>query len=283
MKIGFIGLGNMGAPMAANLAKAGHSVTGFDMAEVAVEGVRLAGRAAEAAEGQDVVITMLPNGAILRAVAQEVLPAMRGGAALVDCSTVDVESARAVAAEAEAAGLLFVDAPVSGGVGGALVQLAKRRGARVIALASESKHTEVAELGPDRILPRAPANLRDALGGDESRTVEAQLLQLWTAARKSQRARIADEPATTKVEPLQVLAMAADAIGVDGLVRDASTAGHAQRFQLRAVVRHRLQHLVRHGHRHVLQVQVRHARHHAREAFQVWSTQLRAASEAQAL
>ncbi|WP_298675052.1 3-hydroxyisobutyrate dehydrogenase [uncultured Lentibacter sp.] len=119
MKIGFIGLGNMGAPMAANLAKAGHSVTGFDMAEVAVEGVRLAGRAAEAAEGQDVVITMLPNGAILRAVAQEVLPAMRGGAALVDCSTVDVESARAVAAEAEAAGLLFVDAPVSGGVGGA--------------------------------------------------------------------------------------------------------------------------------------------------------------------
>lgn len=119
MKIGFIGLGNMGAPMAANLAKAGHSVTGFDMADVAVDGVRLAASAAEAATGQDVVITMLPNGAILRAVALDVLPAMDRGAALVDCSTVDVESARAVAAEAEAAGLLFVDAPVSGGVGGA--------------------------------------------------------------------------------------------------------------------------------------------------------------------
>ncbi|WP_298803002.1 3-hydroxyisobutyrate dehydrogenase [uncultured Lentibacter sp.] len=119
MKIGFIGLGNMGAPMAANLAKAGHSVTGFDMADVAVDGVRLAASAAEAAKGQDVVITMLPNGAILRAVALDVLPAMDRGAALVDCSTVDVESARAVAAEAEAAGLLFVDAPVSGGVGGA--------------------------------------------------------------------------------------------------------------------------------------------------------------------
>jgi len=119
MNIGFIGLGNMGAPMAANLAKAGHSVTGFDMAEVAVEGVRLAGRAAEAAEGQDVVITMLPNGAILRAVAADILPAMGNGSVLVDCSTVDVDSARAVATQAEAAGLMFVDAPVSGGVGGA--------------------------------------------------------------------------------------------------------------------------------------------------------------------
>ena len=119
MKIGFIGLGNMGAPMAGNLAKAGHSVTGFDMADVAVEGVSMAASAAEAATGQDVVITMLPNGAILRAVAADILPAMASGAALVDCSTVDVDSARAVAGEAEALGVLFVDAPVSGGVGGA--------------------------------------------------------------------------------------------------------------------------------------------------------------------
>lgn len=119
MKIGFIGLGNMGAPMAANLAKAGHEVTGFDMAGVEVAGVTRAASAAEAARGADVVVTMLPNGQILRAVAAEVIPAMTAGAALVDCSTVDVDSARAVAADAEAAGLLAVDAPVSGGIGGA--------------------------------------------------------------------------------------------------------------------------------------------------------------------
>ncbi|MDG1127493.1 MAG: 3-hydroxyisobutyrate dehydrogenase [Paracoccaceae bacterium] len=119
MKIGFIGLGNMGAPMAANLVKAGHEVTGFDTAGVTVAGVTTAASAADAATGADVVITMLPNGAILRAVAAEVIPAMTKGAALVDCSTVDVDSARAVAAEAEAAGLLAVDAPVSGGTGGA--------------------------------------------------------------------------------------------------------------------------------------------------------------------
>ena len=120
MKIGFIGLGNMGAPMAANLVKAGHEVTGFDTAGVTVEGVTPAASAAAAATGADVVITMLPNGAILRAVAAEVIPAMTKGAALVDCSTVDVDSARAVAAQAEAAGLLAVDAPVSGGTGGAV-------------------------------------------------------------------------------------------------------------------------------------------------------------------
>ncbi len=119
MKIGFIGLGNMGGPMAANLAKEGHAVQGFDMADVAIEGVTMAGSAAEAATGADVVITMLPNGQILRAVANEVLPAMTAGAALVDCSTVDVDSARAVAVQAAASDLLFVDAPVSGGIGGA--------------------------------------------------------------------------------------------------------------------------------------------------------------------
>ncbi|MDW4548106.1 3-hydroxyisobutyrate dehydrogenase [Defluviimonas sp. D31] len=119
MKIGFIGLGNMGGPMAANLVKEGHEVTGFDVAGVTVEGARTAGTAAEAAEGADVVITMLPNGAILRAVAAEVIPAMKAGAVLCDCSTVDVASARAVAADAEKAGLLAVDAPVSGGVTGA--------------------------------------------------------------------------------------------------------------------------------------------------------------------
>jgi 3-hydroxyisobutyrate dehydrogenase len=119
MKIGFIGLGNMGGPMAANLVKAGHEVVGFDMADVEIDGVSMVSSGVEAATGADVVITMLPNGQILRAVADQVSPVMSTGAALVDCSTVDVDSARAVAGQAADSGLLFVDAPVSGGVGGA--------------------------------------------------------------------------------------------------------------------------------------------------------------------
>jgi len=119
MKIGFIGLGNMGGPMAANLANAGHEVTGFDTAGVTVQGVTMAASAPGAAAGRDVVITMLPNGAILRTVADQVIPAMQSGAILLDCSTVDVDSARAVAAQARAANLPALDAPVSGGVGGA--------------------------------------------------------------------------------------------------------------------------------------------------------------------
>ncbi|MGF6859529.1 3-hydroxyisobutyrate dehydrogenase [Rhodobacteraceae bacterium MBR-64] len=119
MKIGFIGLGNMGAPMAANLLAAGHKVTGFDLVAPMPEGVKRAASAPEAASGADVVITMLPNGDILRKVAAEVIPAMAAGAVLCDCSTVDVDSARAVANQAEAAGLGALDAPVSGGIGGA--------------------------------------------------------------------------------------------------------------------------------------------------------------------
>ncbi|MCV6592099.1 MAG: 3-hydroxyisobutyrate dehydrogenase [Silicimonas sp.] len=119
MKIGFIGLGNMGGPMARNLAKAGHQVTGFDVTGEVPEGITAATSGAEAATGADAVITMLPNGAILRAVADEVIPAMAPGAVLLDCSTVDVESARAVADQAAAAGLRALDAPVSGGIGGA--------------------------------------------------------------------------------------------------------------------------------------------------------------------
>ncbi|MDR5651337.1 3-hydroxyisobutyrate dehydrogenase [Ruixingdingia sedimenti] len=119
MRVGFIGLGNMGAPMAANLVKAGHRVAGFDVTGQMPAGVTPADSAAAAARGADVVITMLPNGAILRAVAAEVIPAMRRGAVFCDCSTVDVDSARAVADQAEAAGLSALDAPVSGGVGGA--------------------------------------------------------------------------------------------------------------------------------------------------------------------
>ena len=119
MNIGFIGLGNMGGPMAANLVRAGHAVAGFDLTAPMPEGVTRAATAAEAARGAEVVVTMLPNGAILRAVADEVIPAMAAGAVLCDCSTVDVDSARAVAEQARAAGLAALDAPVSGGIGGA--------------------------------------------------------------------------------------------------------------------------------------------------------------------
>ncbi|MDO6585457.1 3-hydroxyisobutyrate dehydrogenase [Salipiger sp. 1_MG-2023] len=119
MKIAFIGLGNMGAPMAANLAAAGHDIAGFDVAGASAPGVAPAPSAVEAVRGAEVVITMLPNGAILRAVAAEVIPAMSSGAVLLDCSTVDVQSAREVAEQAQAAGLGALDAPVSGGIGGA--------------------------------------------------------------------------------------------------------------------------------------------------------------------
>ena len=119
MKIGFIGLGNMGAPMARNLAKAGHDVTGFDVATVTVDRVTIAPDLKSVATGQDVVITMLPNGAILKEVSAEILPHMADGSLLLDCSTVDVESAVAVAMDAENKGVMAVDAPVSGGIGGA--------------------------------------------------------------------------------------------------------------------------------------------------------------------
>ncbi len=119
-KVGFIGLGNMGAPMAANLAKAGHEVTGFDLAAVTVEGVAMAASAKAAVTGRDAVITMLPDGPILRSVYQEIVPATAPGSCMIDCSTVDVDSARAGHGMAADASLLSVDAPVSGGVGGAI-------------------------------------------------------------------------------------------------------------------------------------------------------------------
>lgn len=119
MKIGFIGLGNMGGPMAANLAAAGHVVRGFDVAGVAVEGVESVDSVAAAADGAALVISMLPNGEILRQVYAELVPQAAPGACLLDCSTVDVQSAREAHARAGEAGLLSLDAPVSGGVGGA--------------------------------------------------------------------------------------------------------------------------------------------------------------------
>ena len=119
MKIGFIGLGNMGAPMATNLAKAGHDVAGFDVAGTTAEGVRVADSLEAAVAGMDAVITMLPNGSILRQVAAQAIPHMAQGPLFIGCSTVDVESAKNPAQAAEDAGIMAVDAPVSGGIGGA--------------------------------------------------------------------------------------------------------------------------------------------------------------------
>ena len=119
MNIGFIGLGNMGAPMAKNLAVAGHRVAGFDPAGTTAEGVSAAASAEAAALGADVVITMLPNGKIAQSVADQVLPVMEKGTVLLDCSTIDVATARQIARLAEDRDISFLDAPVSGGVGGA--------------------------------------------------------------------------------------------------------------------------------------------------------------------
>jgi len=125
--IGFIGLGNMGGPMAANLVKAGHEVKGFDLSSEALAAARQAGIAASddpdaAVAHVDAVITMLPAGKHVASVycGEEGLIANVGAKTLlIDCSTIDVETAREVAASAAQAGLMMLDAPVSGGVGGA--------------------------------------------------------------------------------------------------------------------------------------------------------------------
>ncbi len=117
--IAFIGLGNMGAPMAANLVKAGHAVTGFDLSDIAIEGGAMASSAVEAVEGKDVVITMLPAGKHVVSVYEEIAPHLKDGALVIDCSTIDVESAKRAHEIAGKAGALSADAPVSGGIMGA--------------------------------------------------------------------------------------------------------------------------------------------------------------------
>lgn len=123
-KVAFIGLGNMGGPMAANLVKAGHAVQGFDLVQASkdaakADGVAIAASATDAVKGAEVIITMLPAGKHVVSVWQEVVPAAQKGALIIDCSTIDVESARKAHALAAAAQLPSVDAPVSGGTGGA--------------------------------------------------------------------------------------------------------------------------------------------------------------------
>ena len=122
--IAFIGLGNMGAPMAANLLRAGHAVTGFDLSAPALDALRAAGGTAapsvpEAVRGASTVVCMLPSGRHVRAVVTEALPHLEPGALLVDCSTIDVSTARELSVAAAAQGFAMLDAPVSGGVSGA--------------------------------------------------------------------------------------------------------------------------------------------------------------------
>lgn len=124
MKIAFVGLGNMGGPMASNLISAGHEVVGFDLSADAVaaavdHGVSAVDSAEAAVVGADAVITMLPSGAIVKSVYASVLEHADKGTLFIDSSTISVEDAREVNAQAVDAGMLQVDAPVSGGVKGA--------------------------------------------------------------------------------------------------------------------------------------------------------------------
>jgi 3-hydroxyisobutyrate dehydrogenase len=123
-KIAFIGLGNMGGPMAANLVKADHAVVGFDLVPASrdaakASGVSIAAKATEAVKGAEVVITMLPAGKHVLSVWNEIIPSVEKGALMIDCSTIDVESARKSHALASQNHLPSIDAPVSGGTGGA--------------------------------------------------------------------------------------------------------------------------------------------------------------------
>jgi 3-hydroxyisobutyrate dehydrogenase len=122
--IAFIGLGNMGGPMAANLVKADHTVHGFDLVPASrdaakVDGVLIAAKVTEAVKDAQVVITMLPAGKHVLSVWSEIIPSVARGALMIDCSTIDVESARKSHALAAAQQLPSIDAPVSGGTGGA--------------------------------------------------------------------------------------------------------------------------------------------------------------------
>ena len=125
MKIGFIGLGNMGAPMARRLVAAGHKVTGYDVMESAMAALSevkmdVSNDILTAASEQEVVITMLPNGEALNRVVEAIIPVMPEGSCFIDCSTVDINSTRRVAKLFKNAAIHVLDAPVSGGVGGAV-------------------------------------------------------------------------------------------------------------------------------------------------------------------
>ena len=146
--IAFIGLGNMGGPMSANLVKAQHKVRGFDLvaelrSAAESEGVQIASSAQDAVKGAEVVITMLPQGQHVLSVWRDIIEAVPAGALMIDCSTIDVASSREAHAIAAARGLDVVDAPVSGGTAGA-------KAATLTLMAG----------GSDQAVARAPIGLR---------------------------------------------------------------------------------------------------------------------------
>jgi 3-hydroxyisobutyrate dehydrogenase len=125
MDIGFIGLGNMGAPMVRRLVAAGHNVTGYDVMESAMASLsdvkmNVSNDILMAASEQEVVISMLPNGEVLVRVVESILPVLSKGACFIDCSTVDISTTRRVAKLLKDEAIHALDAPVSGGVGGAV-------------------------------------------------------------------------------------------------------------------------------------------------------------------
>ena len=119
MKIGFIGLGNMGLPMARNLIAAGHELTAFDIDPSIKAEFKITDNLAVVAGSKDVIFTMLPGGFEVQKVHRELIPFCSSGTVMVDCSTIDVKTARSISIEAEKSDLLTLDSPVSGGVVGA--------------------------------------------------------------------------------------------------------------------------------------------------------------------
>jgi 3-hydroxyisobutyrate dehydrogenase len=146
MKIGFIGLGHMGNPMARNLVKAGHAVKGYDVVPALLDkagsqGIERATSVADCVAGSEVVITMLPSSPHVRSVYENesgVLAQAKPGTLLIDCSTIDPLTAREVAFDALAKGLAMIDAPVSGGTGGA------EAGTLTFMVGGEARHFEAA-------------------------------------------------------------------------------------------------------------------------------------------
>ena len=120
MKIGFIGLGNMGSPMAANLAKAGYEVFGFDIEEKSISNVAIVNNIQNAIIDMHIVITMLSDGNIVKEVSKEIISKLTKRKTFIDCSTIDVETAILVGENCKKVDINFIDAPVSGGINGAI-------------------------------------------------------------------------------------------------------------------------------------------------------------------
>ena len=119
MKIGFIGLGNMGLPMYMNLLKAGHNVYGFDIIKKNLPELKIVDKLTSAIEGMDVVITMLPDSKSLKSVVPEIIKTIEKRKIFIDCSTVDIETTKSIAEKVKDKKIGFLDAPVSGGIVGA--------------------------------------------------------------------------------------------------------------------------------------------------------------------